>query len=331
MRDLYESTRTHEFVDRPRQTFSPISDEDLKGADLFIQLVRLHHKGQQNLAIGLRAPRFKFVARADLGTLKEIFGYVPDSMRTSISKWQASGVTLNKLPVQIGSMFHSIWLLIRSDLKRAKVALQDPVNQTPAGFVSKRRLMNETGLHPTSIDYLIKVGLLKGAFKVEGSTEFAARYWLPEEEFHGLLALHKGSMAIKEAADYALVRASTIRILGYSGTIQTYRFGKCKYVFRIKSTDLAAMVHQVRSRARMHRGSFEDLTSLEDALTVLYQNATSLPKKLIQDICADRLGVVIFSKSAIHLGECYIESQAFHDWCQAYKLIGARRVNKVPD
>lgn len=329
MRDLYESTRTQEFVDRPRQTFSPISEEDLKGADLFIQLVRLH-KGQQNLAIGLRAPRFKFVARADLEVLKEIFGHVPDSMRMNIAKWQASGVTLNKVPVQVGSMFHSIWLTIRSDLKRAKVALQDRINQPPAGFVSKRRLMNETGLHPTAIDYLIEVGLLKGAVKVGGSSAFTARYQIPEDEFQGLLALHKGSMAIKEAADFALVRASTIRILGYSGTVQTYRFGKCKYVFRIKSTELAAVVHRVRSKAHMHRGSFEDLVSLEDALTDLYQSATSLPKELIQGICADRLKVVIVSKSAIHLGECYIESQAFHDWCRVVRPLGARRVNKVP-
>lgn len=329
MRDLYETTQTQATVERHRPTFSPIADEDLKGADLLIQLVRLY-KRQRHLVIKQRAPRFKFVASVDLEVLKQIFGRVPDSMRVNIAKWQASGVALNKVPVQAGSMFHSIWLMIRSDIKRAKVALLDPINQPPAGFVSKRRLMNETGLHPTAIDYLIEVGLLRGVVKVGGATEFTGRYLIPEEEFQGLLALHKGSMAIQQAADFALVRPSTIRILGYSSAIQTYRFGKCKYMFRVKSTDLAAVVHQVRSKAYTRRGSVEDLISIEDALTVLYRLATTLPRKLLDEICADRLRVVILSKHAIHLGECYLESQAFQNWCHAFSLIGARRVNKVP-
>ncbi|MBW8469728.1 MAG: TniQ family protein [Thiobacillus sp.] len=329
MRDMYELVQVPQVIDRPRPTFSPTWDEELQLAGLLLRMARAQqnsgHPGTE-----MRGTQHKFVERADLDACKEIFWQVPESVHACFSRWLASGVKLDQIRIPVGSKLHKIWLQIGRDLKLSKAALRAPPYQPPAGFVSKRRLMNETGLHATAIDYLIEAGLLKGTVKVAGTSVFTSRLLIPEAEFQGLLALHKGTMSIHEASEFALVRPSTIRILGYSGAVQTFRLGKCRYVFRLKSTDLSSVVQRVHSKARRFNGSFDCLVPLEDALTELYRFELALPKTLLDDIYAGRIQVLVINRFALHLGECYLDSRKFNEWCRVSKPVGARRVNKIP-
>lgn len=329
LRDLYEVVQTKPTIDLPRPTFSPIYEEELKSADLIMRMIWFQrsprYEGKEK-----RISRYKFVGQEDLDFCKEIFGYVPDSLHAFVSKLQKSKIHLSSLPVPHDSMLHAIWVQTRRYLRQSRRALQPAPRQPPVGFVSKRRLMNEMGLHPTAIDYLMEVGLLQGVMKVPATSALTSSFLIPEDEFQGLLALYKGSMSIKEAADFALVRAGTIRILGYSQVVQTFRLGKCKYVFRIKATDLSEIVQRLLFQAQRYRGSFENLVSLEDALTELYQFDTALPKTLLNEIYAGRLQVWVFNRSALHLGECYLGLARFRDWCGAFMSVGARRVNQIP-
>lgn len=329
MRDMYELVEVPQEDDRPRPTFSPILAEEMQMADLLMRMTQVQQNSER-AGTRVRGAKYKFVGRSDLEACKEIFGHVPESVHACFSIWQASGVLLDQVRIPVDSKLHTVWLQIRRDLTLSKAALRAPVKQPPAGYVSKRRLMNETGLHPTAIDYLIEVGLLKGTTKEEGTSVFTASFLIPEVEYQGLLALYKGTMSINEAAELALVRPSTIRILGYSGAVQIFRLGKCKYVFRIKSTDLSSMIQRVRSRARRFNGSFDRLRPLEDALVELYRFDFALLRALLVDICAGRIQVLVINRSALHLGECYLESDEFKEWCRVSKSVGARRVNKIP-
>jgi hypothetical protein len=329
MRDMYELVQATQIVDRPRLTFSETWDEELQKADLLMRMA-LVQKAPGSPGTEKRVSRYKFVARADVEVLKEIFGQVPESLHACIAKWQSSSVRLDQVRIPVGSELYEIWSKFGVDQRRSRTALQAPAKQPPPGFVSKRRLINEMGIHPTGIDYLIDTGLIKGVVKVAGTSVYTASYLIPETEYQGLLALHKGTMSIQEAAEFALVRPSTIRILGYSGAIQTFRLGKCKYVFRLKATDMAAVVQRVRSKARRFLGPFEDLVALEDALTELYRYELRLPRLLLDEIEEGRVQVLVLNRAALHLGECYLNSGEFLEWCRTSKPAGSRRVNTVP-
>lgn len=329
MMDMYELVQATKIVGNPRRTFSETGVEEHQKADLLMRMTHVQkppgRPGKQK-----RVSRHKFVARADVEWLKEIFGQGSESLHASMAKWQLSGVRLGQLRLPVGSPLYEIWSKISVDQRRTRASLRAPPSQVPLGFVSKRRLMNEMGLHPTAIDYLIDTGLIRGAVKMESASAFKARYLIPEAEYQGLLALHKGTMSIHESAEFALVRPSTIRILGYSGAIQTFRLGKCKYVFRIKATDLAAAMQRVLSRARRSLGPIDSLVPLEDAITELYRFDLRLPRLLLDDVGAGQVQMLVLNRSALHLGECYLDSGAFLEWCRMYKPAGAFRVNKVP-
>ena len=329
MRDMYELIQAPETDSVPRLTFAPIDRVELHKADLLMRLVR-QQRTQGISRLEKRISPSKFVARTDLDACKELFGQFPESVHASFSRWQSAGLRNAQLRLPAGSKLVDIWDKIRRDRDLSRAALREPVMQPPTGFVSKKRLMVETGLHPTAIDYLIEKGLLRGAEKLAGESRYRNRFFIPEAEYQGLLSLYKGTMSINEAADFAMLKTSTIRILGYSKAVQTFQFGKCTYVFRLKPTDISALIQRVLSKARRFTGSFETLVSLEEAITVVYRFDVKLPKRLLQEIAVGQVQVFVVNRSAIHLGECYLDSGGFREWCRTNDLVGARRVNTVP-
>lgn len=329
MRDLYEIVEASGTVDRPRPTFSPTSKEDVLKADLLLRVARMYVALKYSRSV-TRSPRFKFVAAADLEVLREVFWLVPDSIELFFLNLNASGVSQKNISFPKNSELFNIRRRAHNDKKQARTVARPVFWHPPLGFVSKKRLMKDLGIHPTAIDYLIETNVLRGVVRAGRTPDFDGAFHIPESEYSKLLKLYKSTMNISVAAEFSLLKTSTIRILGYSRSIPIVRLGKCKYVFRLNASDIEILTSSLLSQTKRFSGSFETLISLEDAITEAYRFGTDLAKRLLNEMGEGLLPGWVVSRSAAHLGEIYFESKDYGKWIQINRPAGARRVNKVP-
>lgn len=329
MRDLYELVGASRTVDRPRLTFSLTSKEEILQADLLLRVARMHREIKSSTSAS-RSPRFKFVAASDLDVLREVFGFVPDSVESFFSNLKISGISSQDIIFSRNSELLNIWQRTHNDSVRAKTVPRPAPWHPPPGFVSKKRLMKELGLHPTAVDYLIETRVLKGVVRFGPRPDTDGAFHIPESEYLELVKLYKSTMSIDVAADSMFLRASTIRILGYSGCVPTVHLGKCKYVFRLYSSDVIDLTSSVFCQATRFTRLFETLMSFEDAISDSYRFDAHLAKRLLNEMREGGLRGWIVSRSATHLGEIHLKSEDYDQWINANRPNGARRVNKIP-